>query len=96
MTDQQAPPTRRALSLDVAKYQAYLDDTSIPDHRKKEMIDALWGIVVAFVDLGYQVSAEDANAEECCGKPQVQGAQTAPDRVESAGTLKHTGGTRDA
>lgn len=96
MTDQQAPPTRRALTLDVAKYQAYLDDTSIPEHRKKEMIDVLWGIIVAFIDLRYDVVAAPAKRAENCGELQVLSAECTASGVGSTDTLQKTGGPRDA
>ncbi|WP_227271257.1 hypothetical protein [Roseobacter weihaiensis] len=96
MTDPHAPPTRRALTLDVEKYQAYLDDTSIPDHRKKEMIDALWGIIVAFIDLRYDVVTALVKREESCGELQVLSADCTVNGVESANTLQETGGPRDA
>ncbi len=46
---------RRALSLDVDYYQSFLDDTDIPDDKKQELIEALWSIVIGFVDMGFGI-----------------------------------------
>ncbi len=46
---------RTALSLDVDYYQSFLDDTDIPEDKKRELIETLWSIVVSFVDLGFGV-----------------------------------------
>ncbi|WP_152612206.1 hypothetical protein [Leisingera sp. ANG-S5] len=55
-----------SLEIDTAKYQAYLDDPSLSDAQKDEIMQALWSIIVAFVDLGFGVHP----AQEVCGKPQ--------------------------
>ena len=54
-----------SVEIDVAKYQAYLDDPSLSEDQKEEIINALWSIMVAFVDLGFGVHP----AQEVCGKP---------------------------
>lgn len=43
------------LEVEVDKYQCYLDDPSISDEQKAEMIEILWSIVVNFVDIGFGV-----------------------------------------
>lgn len=50
-----AVPSRPVLEVDVAKYQAYLDDGDLSDEQKQELIEALWSIIVGFVDLGFGV-----------------------------------------
>jgi hypothetical protein len=55
-----------SLEIDTAKYQAYLDDPSLTDAQKEEIMQALWSIIVAFVDLGFGVHP----VQEVCGKPQ--------------------------
>ncbi|QFT28864.1 hypothetical protein FIV00_00045 [Labrenzia sp. THAF82] len=45
----------KALTLDVDYYQAFMDDTAIPEDQKREMIETLWSIIVAFVDLGFGI-----------------------------------------
>lgn len=49
------PAIRRALQLDIGKYQAFLDDANLSEAQKSEMIEALWSIIVAFVEIGYGV-----------------------------------------
>lgn len=44
-----------ALTLDVGLYQDYLDDPSLSEEDKCELIAALWSIVVSFVDLGFGI-----------------------------------------
>lgn len=64
---------RRALTLDVAHYQALLDDSSMSDDDKARMIEALWSIIVGFVDLGFTVQP----SEESCGQVPML-ARTGP------------------
>lgn len=60
-TDHDAPdagePTntaaRKALTVDWARYEKLLEDSDIPDSEKREFIETLWQVVVAFVDLGF-------------------------------------------
>ncbi|MEO1405119.1 MAG: hypothetical protein AAFV54_01340 [Pseudomonadota bacterium] len=54
---------RRALTLDVERYQRYLDVADIGDDEKRAFIEALWTIIVNFVDLGFEVRPENP-----CGK----------------------------
>ena len=55
---------RPGLRVDVDAYQAYLEDTDLSDAQKREMIEALWSIVVSFVELGFGVHP----VQEACGK----------------------------
>ncbi|MBM7069948.1 hypothetical protein [Actibacterium sp. 188UL27-1] len=59
------PPTAKpSVEIDVAKYQACLDDPTLSDAQKKEIISALWSMMMAFVDLGLGVHP----AQEVCGQ----------------------------
>lgn len=62
----QNDPTRprRALTLDVEKYQRMLDAPDLSEHQRRQFIEALWSIVVSFVDLGFEVGP----AEMACGQ----------------------------
>ena len=55
MTDHTHHPPRRALTLDLAYYQSHLDSADYTDDEKRALIEALWTIIVAFVDLGYGI-----------------------------------------
>lgn len=49
-----------SLRFDWMDWLPYLEDDDIPEERKRELIEALWSIVVAFVDFGWRI---DANPE---------------------------------
>ena len=94
MSELQHPPPRRALRLDIEKYQAYLDDTSIPEHQKEQMIEALWHIIVTVIDLRFEIAGAQAVAEENCGELQDSSAESTRNGLESANTLQQSGDTR--
>ena len=61
-TGETAAPRRASrdkpvIKLDVAKYQHYLDDADLTPDEKRQFIEALWAVIVAFVDLGFGVDA---------------------------------------
>lgn len=68
MTVPTPKPPRRALTLDVARYQRMPDSSSSTDAQKREMIEALWTIITAFVDLGYGIHPAQNTDPETCGK----------------------------
>ena len=41
------------LTIDVEKYQSWLNEPGLSDEQKVEFLQALWSIVVAFVELGF-------------------------------------------
>lgn len=45
----------QALMLDVEFYQSFLDDTDIPEDKKREFIEALWLVLVSIIDIGFEV-----------------------------------------
>lgn len=70
------------LTVDVEKYQAYLDGSDMTESQKEEFLQALWSIIVSFVELGYGVHP----LQEVCGKPPQldgEGAKEAFDGVSS-------------
>lgn len=56
--------TRPTLSIDVARYQEYLDGSDLTPEQKEEFLRAMWSIIVTFVELGYGVHP----LQEACGK----------------------------
>lgn len=58
----------RNVEIDVEKYQAYLDDPSLSDDQKEEIIHALWTIIMAFVELGFGVSP----TQQACGQVEKE------------------------
>ena len=55
---------RPTLTVDVARYQAYLDGSDLTPEQKEEVLQAVWSIVMTFVELGYGVHP----LQEACGK----------------------------
>ena len=78
--DSGATHPKPSLTVDVEKYQAYLDGSGMTDAEKEEFLQALWSIIVSFVELGFGVHP----LQEVCGKtPEIegQGAKAAFDGV---------------
>ena len=50
--------------VDAAKYQHMLDESGLDEAQKEEVLQALWSIIVAFVDLGFGV----APLSQSCGQ----------------------------
>ncbi len=46
-------PKAGPLALDHAKYSEFFKDSGLSEAQAKELIDALWVVVVGFVDLGF-------------------------------------------
>lgn len=66
-TTEKTPPTqisRPALRFDWMDWLPYLEDADIPDEQKREWIETVWSIVLAFVDLGFDIKS----APEICGE----------------------------
>jgi RNAse (barnase) inhibitor barstar len=59
--------TKPVLSIDYDLYDQYLQDAELSDEERREFLDALWSIIVQFVDLGFGVhplqQLGDQNAE---------------------------------
>lgn len=66
------------LKLDVSRYM-HLIDPSIPEHQQRQMIEALWPIMIALVDLGIGIHP----FQQACG--QVSKALASGDGTDSDG-----------
>ena len=78
--DTEAPPT---LTCDWQDWLSYLQEVDATDAEKRKLIETLWAIVVAFVDLGWNV---EATSETCGQTLDLKAALTAavlPSRVRS-------------
>ncbi len=76
---------RPIVTVDVEKYQSYLDGSNLSEAQKREFLEALWSIVITFVELGFGVHP----LQEVCGKPEdaaLPSPKDAFDQVRSAGT----------
>ncbi len=52
------------IHVDVEKYQHLLDESGMNNSQKREVLETLWSMIVAFVDLGFGVHP----VQESCGK----------------------------
>jgi len=69
------------LSVDWELYADALENSDLTDDEKREFIETLWGIIVAFVDLGFGIhplqqaleegSVEDEQITAHCGTGMV-------------------------
>lgn len=55
---------RPIVTVDVEKYQHYLDGSNMTEKQKEEFLQALWSVMVTFVELGFRVHP----LQEVCGK----------------------------
>ena len=62
------------LSIDIDRYQEYLDGSGLTPEQKEEFLRATWSIVVTFVELGYGVHP----LQEACGKLRETDPQPPP------------------
>ncbi|MBO6815723.1 MAG: hypothetical protein JJ891_12735 [Rhizobiaceae bacterium] len=56
------------LKIDWNLYSDMLAESDLSDDEKKEFIETLWSIVVAFVDLGFGVHPVQQATPECSGQ----------------------------
>ena len=64
------------LAMDWEVYCHFLEDCDLSDTEKRELIEAMWSIVVGFVDLGFVVRSPD----QVCGQDKEAGTDE-PDDV---------------
>lgn len=76
-----APPIamrEHSLSFDYERYAKHLDHSDLSDAQKRDMLEALWHIVVGFVELGFG----DHPIQQACGKVLEIGADGAVELLE--------------
>lgn len=52
------------IAFDVERYQHFLDDQGLSADQKRAMLEALWSIIVGFVDLGFGIHP----VQQACGQ----------------------------
>jgi hypothetical protein len=67
LSDQFRASARPILTVDVERYQALLDGSGLSDEQKEEFLQALWSIVVSFVEHGFGVHP----LQEICGQDDL-------------------------
>ena len=55
--DTQKQSSRGTLSLDTDKYKDYLEDFDLSKEQEAELLQILWSIMTAFVDVGFGVDS---------------------------------------
>ena len=79
--------SRPVVEIDFAKYEAYLDDPALSEKQKRELIEALWAIMLAFVDLGFGVHpVQEVSVQQACGqmpKNKPESGQASQNQVQS-------------
>lgn len=76
------PRTPPTIAFDWTDWLPHLAETDLPDDQKQAVIEALWSIILAFVDLGFDVRAP----AEICGQAIDLTAVLAADMVNSDNT----------
>jgi hypothetical protein len=54
----------KTLTLDAEKYQSMLDAPDVSEEDKAELIDALWQMVVSFIDLNIDFQIENSGGKD--------------------------------
>lgn len=75
---------RQTLTLDVEKYQAMLDAPDISPDQQKAFLEAMWQVVVGFVDLGFSVAPSEPCKESCGQLP----APSLSEKMRAAAMVK--------
>lgn len=63
--DVASPGCARRLEIDWARYEAMLADESLTEDERRRFLEALWSILIVFVDLGFGLHPVD----QACGQP---------------------------
>lgn len=48
-------PHTPSIAIDYALYEKYLEGSDLSESQKRDFLDALWSIMVSFVDLGFEI-----------------------------------------
>ena len=70
MKDHKTPPDignrteLPTLTIDWERYGRYLEDSDLSEEDKRAFIEALWSIIVSFVDMGFGINP----VQEICGE----------------------------
>lgn len=91
--DGQTPTTRQALTLDTDLYQAYLESDQFTEDQKREMVKAVWNIVIACIDLDIAIHAAQ-DFEKSCGQlaPAAEAPRPAQTNTLTSQNTRQTGG----
>lgn len=62
----EAAAGQKTLSVDVERYDHMLENSGMTAEERRQTLEALWSIVVTFVELGYGIHP----VQEACGKDE--------------------------
>ena len=82
---------RRIIKVDVERYQAYLDGTGMTDQQKKDFLQAMWLVMISFVELGFEVHP----IQDVCGKTPSIGKKCAAKEFDAVGLSRPQTDERD-
>ena len=77
INDDLIPPTAPTLSIDWELYASMLAESDMPLEDQKELVETLWSIAVAFVDMGFDLSP----VQQICGESEEALSDLPPDLV---------------
>jgi len=60
--------TRPIIQMDYERYEKMLDKPDLTEDQKREFLQALWNIVIGFVELGWGVHPIQQVQENTCGE----------------------------
>lgn len=78
------PSAKKSLSVEVdfERYTPLLESADISEDQKHELLQALWSIIIGFVDLGFEVTPASYACGQFAEKP-TQRPITKPDALYS-------------
>lgn len=68
-----------SLSIDWELYASYLEESGLSEDQKRDFIETIWSIVVAFVDLGFGVHS----LQQGCEQVAEMAPRLSPDMLSS-------------
>lgn len=79
-----APSTSHtpSIAIDYALYEQYLEGSDLSETQKQDFLDALWSIMVSFVDLGFEIHPLQ-QAQAHCKKNREQNGNSADHLFQS-------------
>ena len=96
MGDEFSRVANKTLTIDVAKYQEYLDGADMTPEQKEDYLRAVWTVVMTFVELGFgvhplqEVWGKDAEALDCKGEKDSNGNRSKEEQKEMRGANRRT------
>ena len=97
MTKNSRSPTREAfnpqaqlsVTIDVARYQALLDDEDLSEAQKRAFLETLWSLIVDFVELGFGIHP----TQIACGQLAQPGKNRPALAFDTVNSVQPDGGT---